>query len=492
MRIRNLVLLIFATALVVYTLKGIYTLDSDFGWHIRMGQIIMQKGIPDTDPFSYTMPSYPFVDHEWLTNSFIALLYPIAGMPLLSILFAVLAVIASYMQIPKKLYQWSALPLILIYTALFPIAGVRTQVISWFLFSIIIQLFYRIDKNKYTPIIIIFLILLWTNLHGSFPIAIVLIFIFFVSRWYLHKKTNASELVLLIGSVLITLLNPYGYRIWWEIGMQMTDHSLRWSIVEWFPAFMFINISLWSYVVISVMLVYRFRHHFTLYEKMTYCLLLVAGISSFRHIPFWMIFSLIPTLQSMKYFHEEIKNYNDGERRLNIFFNMLLLLAVFCCIWEIGWYAWGTSTFSEKKYPAKAVLYLKKNPPAGEIFSLYEWGGYLDWKLPEKKIFIDGRMPSFRWMARNKKESNYAFKEYQQLLYDKKTPADSLIKKYNITTILIRKPPLESTDPFTIWIQKAIGLYIPVKNKKSTRLPILNHVKEIYSDDVSILYTIIK
>src|SRR6266480_3296272 len=86
------IIIVFVTTLFFF--RGLFLLDPDFGWHVRMGQVILQSGIPRTDPFSYTMPSYPFVDHEWLTNIVIAFLYSHVGMYGLAIIFSLLTVFA--------------------------------------------------------------------------------------------------------------------------------------------------------------------------------------------------------------------------------------------------------------------------------------------------------------------------------------------------------------------------------------------------------------
>jgi hypothetical protein len=46
------------------------------------------------------------------------------------------------------------------------------------------------------------------------------------------------------------------------------------------------------------------------------------------------------------------------------------------------------------RFPVAAVQYLQKNLEAvtGEMFNDYGWGGYLMLVLPERKVFIDGRM----------------------------------------------------------------------------------------------------
>src|SRR3990172_11624222 len=64
---------------IVFWIRGIMLLDPDFGWHLRMVELILQNGISKTDPFSYTMPSYPFVDHEWLTNVVMSKIYGWSG-----------------------------------------------------------------------------------------------------------------------------------------------------------------------------------------------------------------------------------------------------------------------------------------------------------------------------------------------------------------------------------------------------------------------------
>jgi hypothetical protein len=43
-------------------------------------------------------------------------------------------------------------------------------------------------------------------------------------------------------------------------------------------------------------------------------------------------------------------------------------------------------------FPASAVSYLQAHPGAGQLFNLYDWGGYVIWKLnPQSPVFIDGR-----------------------------------------------------------------------------------------------------
>jgi len=42
-------------------------------------------------------------------------------------------------------------------------------------------------------------------------------------------------------------------------------------------------------------------------------------------------------------------------------------------------------------FPAAAVAFLGQQRDASPVFNSYDWGGYLVWKLPGEKVFIDGR-----------------------------------------------------------------------------------------------------
>jgi hypothetical protein len=62
------------------------------------------------------------------------------------------------------------------------------------------------------------------------------------------------------------------------------------------------------------------------------------------------------------------------------------------------------TTFAEENYcraipriyPCGAVEFLQSRNSAGlNIFSHFEWGGFLEWQLSENRYFVDGRMPAW-------------------------------------------------------------------------------------------------
>src|SRR4030042_3683760 len=204
----------FICSLLVFTLfycKGLIMLDPDFGWRIRAGEYYWNYGIPKTDIFSYTMPNFPWVDHAWGTTLIFFLVIEFLGYPVLVFLMAFL-VLASILILSKSIsrfdfsnsvykklvilvhlrlfpkfflkldlksiFPFSFFPLILVTSILLVFLGVRAQVISWFMFSVLV---YWISDEKIFKKIKFFLpvfFLVWANLHGSFALGIITLFLY--------------------------------------------------------------------------------------------------------------------------------------------------------------------------------------------------------------------------------------------------------------------------------------------------------------------------
>ena len=54
--------------------------DPDFWWHLRIGQWMLQHGLPRTDIFTYTVADHTWTDHEYLTEIAVALIQGWGGL----------------------------------------------------------------------------------------------------------------------------------------------------------------------------------------------------------------------------------------------------------------------------------------------------------------------------------------------------------------------------------------------------------------------------
>jgi len=84
---------------------------------------------------------------------------------------------------------------------------------------------------------------------------------------------------------------------------------------------------------------------------------------------------------------------------------------------------------SQQNYPYAAAQYIKQEQLPGRMFNEYNWGGYLIWKLPEKKVFIDGRMAIWQTKTQN------VFRDYLTISHAE-SGALELLDRYGVDLVL--------------------------------------------------------
>jgi len=191
----------------------------------------------------------------------------------------------------------------------------------------------------------------------------------------------------------------------------------------------------------------------------------------------------------------EVQKSKEGILRFNLLKKILFVFVFLVFAIEIIINLLGGYNLSEQKfYPVKAVAYLSKQDlSSGNLFTLYDYGGYLIWKLPNKKVFIDGRMPSWRRTGIfNPNESGYVFKDYLKMLGDENY-FKQMLKKYNIHYVLLPVPSVNTQKiswviKFRELVQK-LTLFKTNTQVIDSDLTKMNF-KEIYNDGQFIVYKI--
>lgn len=475
-----------------FFLKNIFVLDPDFGWHFKMGEYILRSGIPATDPFSYTMLGFPFVDHEWFSNVIIFSIYRINPV-FLYVLFALIPIAAIVICFPKN-YRKGLIGIVVLSAAvLLSFSGVRVQEISWLFTAILLRLMFDPDSigvdNKlwtkwrfYVPI----LILLWANLHGGFAISIFLLGIFITVR-IVRKNLQLADIGVFLVSVLATLINPYGIRLWGEVISQLGNTSLHWQIIEWFPAIFFYDLSLLFLIAISAVLIVRYLKKIPLVELVFFSVLFILAVSSVRNVPFFIFANLFLSARLLDLFYAELKN-KEQKARLSKVVSFFIAISFLLFTYETYSSVFVSGLSEGNYYPTpKAISFLQNNAKRGEIFSIYNWGGYLIWKLPEKKVFVDGRMPSWQWSGTAPVgQSDSAFIAYEGIMSGK-LDYKKIFQKYEVRYMLL---PKETKGGGSI-IEAIASMFIKNNNSNKFSLQKLTHDgwRKIYEDKNSGIFS---
>jgi hypothetical protein len=442
--------LVFAAVLAVFIAVGLKKLDPDFGWHLVSGQYFTAHGVPVRDIFTYTATNFTWVDHEWLSDIFLAWLYGLGGYNLLAVVYGLLWTLAFFL-IGRRANGWIVLAAVL---AVLPFAGIRSVMWSVLGLAILWCLLAKWDKNEILKIkhhkpfrtqsllvaIIPLLIWAWANIHGGFVIGIAVLAFFSAL-----KKSWKLAVVAACGA-LLALINPYGLGIYVEIWRTLSDGSLHGNITEWMPFWQGMDLNL---ALILILYGSAFAWSVTSAKRCGWRnfltaenVFLLASLSSRRN---WPLFSLavIPYIQ--KNFRSLKSKIPAKIPRLSKIIFVVTSVAMLALGGYCAYFTLGGSWSRERNYPQAAVDYLKKNPCAGNLFNDYDFGGYLIWKLPEQKVFIDGRMPSWEIAngdnnAIDGKTFHKYFDLFKQVQDDKdKKLRNAVFDKYNVSCVLMGK-----------------------------------------------------
>jgi len=395
------------------------SVDPDFGWHLASGGYYRLHGIPTHDIYTYTAHYFPWINHEWGNDVLVSYIYQLGGYVLLSVIYAALWTAALLINNSKARIGVVLISL----AALISYAGVRPIAWTVFLLAILFKLC-EAKSNRakyYIPLLILF----WVNLHAGFIVGLALIFYYAVSRW-----RQRSWWVILGISVLITMANPYGPHLYTELLRTLSDHKLAGEINEWRRAY-------YPSYAQPFMLLWAVGFWFYNRKKLKNWLrpqsfLVFASLMATRNVPLFVI----SAQKDLEHFFSELKNVfqTNLKRKSHLAITILTVCGVLIPLYSLGtWYHHSVNNSELKTTVPETIQYLKLRPCVGNLFNDYDLGGYLIWKLPGQKIFIDGRMPSW------KDENGVSYYDrYVRILRD---PAirDKEFTRYNISCVLIDK-----------------------------------------------------
>jgi hypothetical protein len=387
------------------------------------GNYFLAHGIPNKDIFTYTASSFSWVDHEWLSDIIVSLLNKIGGYNLIAIFCAVLWTLAVFITSKKNKSIYLVLLSLITFLSF---AGIRTIVWSILGLAVVINVTAMKSNKKYFLLPLIFLI--WSNLHGSFLIGI--LYLVFIAI----KNRSLKMFITTAISLCLTLINPYFINLYVEIFRTMLDVELKNQISEWQP--FSIPTICWPYIILWIMSIFVVNFDFYKKNKRLFpflfeIILFIASLSSVRMTPLFIVASFNGIYDRFHDLRRTIPNKLDISQKVAVI-GMVVIYTLFSIGSAVLYYKDGISLDKEATYPKQVVKYIQKNNlcTIGNIFNHYNYGGYLIWKLPEHKYYIDGRMPS--WKDGNTKY----FDEYDKILKNESYQTKQF-KKYNIVCAIV-------------------------------------------------------
>jgi hypothetical protein len=390
--------------------------DADFWFHLKTGQYVFQNGAaPYAETWSFTYPGLPWVAHGWLSGTFFYGIYVALGLYPLIFLFAVLAALSFWIVLKDThvhpfifasaflLGMWSILPNV----------GVRPRVFTLLLASIFLTVLQNYARTGagWRIWLLIPLTAVWGNLHGGFVIGPALILLTSIGvaldAWLAREKLRSVSArlmtlsVLLMGSLLAALVNPYGIQIYDPARRALSSSVYSRTISDWvspnfhdpalFPLLALILLSITAFALSpkrirpSELLLFAAALYATLKAQRNVLLFAVVAVPLLaRYLQFWL--ELTPLKQAFT------ESRSTSRQPLLVALSVVMLLPLPLFIARLRSTAYAEPEQQSMKVPIKAVEYMRTKQLAGNTFTFPNiWGGYVIWELPSNPVYIDGR-----------------------------------------------------------------------------------------------------
>lgn len=445
--LRLLVILLVYSS--VFYFFSYITADPDLWGHLMFGrEIWTSKAIPGIDMYSYTAFGAEWINHEWLSEVIMWLLFSTfgsLGLLIGKMIIGLITVSAISIISYNRKTHFIIYGLVFVISAFIISPGfmIRPQLATFIftsLFFLVIYLYLEKSINLLWTLPIIMMI--WVNSHGGFIIGAGILAIVAVLEYincFIKKKDN-SHLRGLILWVFITeacmLINPYGFNLLVFLYKTLT---LSRSISEW-EAISLLDLSYIRLKIFSICVVMSFfinRNKNRYWEIGIIIIAMLFAYLTQRHTPMFAILAAPFLAEKISGIAETVKL---KEKMTSKFLQALLCIAI---AFIIGYQLFTTIDKHIKAefniivdpnvYPVRAIQFLKLNSIKGNLLVPFDWGEYAIWKLyPDSKVSIDGRFDTVYPVDVINDHFNGAKSE---------EGLHSLINKYPTDIILARRDP---------------------------------------------------
>lgn len=251
--------------------------------------------------------------------------------------------------------------------------------------------------------------LLWSNLHGSAylsPIFCIFLLTEKLFQWLTTKMAGQNikqfplrELVLVLLVTATLLITPYGFA---PVQLVFKRFIIQDIVIRSYSVQEHLPLAWGAHPMYTMLFITTAASFFLNWKNCRFFHILVFfGVS-------WLACSSVRYVGLAALIHAMLLGHNISQAR-DLFtryrfiattwlFHTTMPVILIAAAWFIF-----TSTFgpekvykfglgiNQKRFPGKAVQLLKDNNVSGNIFNSWQYGGYIQWFLPESKTFIDGR-----------------------------------------------------------------------------------------------------
>lgn len=358
---------------------------NDYSIYVAMGRQMLATGsLLERDPFSFTQPGVPFQHASWAYALLCAWSHDLTGYQGIRAMVAgsTLLTLGGTWALARRAGaspRAAVVASLFVWVLLLQNLGVRSQTLVYPLFLALVALMQRQPRPWIAAAAGLVLGWVWTQLHGSFPVALLYCGALSVGAAVDARSLRAAIPGASLGLGLLagTMLGPYGPGIWSYVHSNGAVPLER-GILEWYPPALLsfegarLGLALLAW---AALLTWRRGRVGT----GAWLLLLGFGgmaVSATRIIAWFGLATAVPLAAALT------APEDRGRPAAPLSSAQRLLLACLGAAW-LALLSCGVSRQVElaADTPVGLAERLAQEPPGGRVFAPMEAGGYLAWRF---------------------------------------------------------------------------------------------------------------
>lgn len=427
--------LIFIFCIVLYSK---FNVDPDLGWHLAIGEHFLKTGqVMRLDTFSWTIPGYNWGNSYFAYEVLVAFLIGNLGFLFTQILFGFFGALAVQFLLPRKLNLVTFLMVCLGASVATVNMAIRPHTISFLMFCLLLFFLKRgFCKTKLHFLFWGAFFLIWANIHNSFLVGLGFFAVYLLIGFFSEKKARSKKQIIKTGAflafpILLTLVTPFGWRLWHAVLNDALFLDMYFWIAEWQSIAI---LSFWNvfYALTGGIFIWFFRKNFNKIPVQWLLLGCFFFIMPFLGIYFAFFWAAVFIFLITNFAADQFNIEGSFMAKFPVYFSLLagFLALIFNFALEITRFSNTENLLMASGYPVKAAGYIRQVGPLKNLYNEYGWGGYLEWTIPTQKLFMDGRMTGWRTS-----KGTYILKDYMDIY----SGDCGLAEKYQIKSVLLKK-----------------------------------------------------
>ncbi|HTB97232.1 MAG TPA: hypothetical protein VK716_09510 [Terracidiphilus sp.] len=414
--------------------------DTDIWWHIADArQVTETHHFIHTDPYSFTLKGQPWVNPEWLSEMPFWLGYKAFG--LIGISYATfLGIAANVLFLYWRNYLKAGNPGVALWTAALGFflmsvnTNARTILFAYVALTAELAILEATERgNKRLLWLLPPIFSVWINLHGSWIIGMFLLCVYILCGWFrvelglleqpAFSREDRNRLLFVTAlSLLMLLLNPYGWRLIWNpFDMALNQNLNIANVQEWQPlnlAWLGGKAALLAIALMVIANAMRTRK-WQVYEL---AFVFFAWYAAFDHARFTFLAAVLTTPLLAKDLTRSF--FPDFTEKTIPALNLVIAVG---CLFVVAWFFRPSTKLEQRMaadWPLQTIASIQSN---WRTLNQEHLGGLMDFE--RKPSFIDTRWDIF--------EHHGEMKDFINIL--RLQDSLNLLDKYQIDHVLVRQ-----------------------------------------------------